>query len=817
MKAIDVTIRIFGKDLLVYELFLEETLSKPTFARVSLRVDAQLDASEGLDETAEIVFREGLSLVRVETLRLFGVRYRGVEDGLYAYELDLRASLDFLRLSTDVRKFRDMTPDAIVAGIYGKHGVKHQFQLSSPPPSLPNTIQYRETSLDFTNRLMEHEGIFYAIEDDVVVLSDSSGGSPTLDGKSAFSLEESDGALAADEDVITSWSRGTRVGSGRATVSDYDWKEPTKSLLTSQLGARDPQLEVYEYLVGYRDLSRGQHLAKMRVEGYEAMKRFAEGTSNAVQFRPRRLFSFAHRDGVDHSGEWLLVNVEHHFVREGADGKKALYENRFVATPSSVPFRPALGTPKPEIAGTHTAMVRGPAGEEIHTDVYGRFKAQFHYDREAKGTDEDSRWLRMLQETSSSMGLARVGWEVNVGYIGGDPEKPIGLSRMINGQMVPTYSQPSQQNVMTIKTESYPGKAGNNELRIDDSAGAQQIFMHAQHGMQNFVKHDQIERVGRDESHEVKLSLSRTVNRNQRLAVGKDQTIAVAAGDTLTVGGDRKKTVAGNEKVTIGGALSTTVKGNDSERVGSLRFSLVGGVKPPDLKSLLPDPKSLVPDPKSVLGNAKNAAMGALTGGAPSAGGVVAAVKGSLPNPIASLKAAIPTPANLTAKLKGALDPSNLIDGRIERSSELVFSRMVGGAHAMLAGGNITRRGTYLLAETVGLVKLSKTIEESFLQVVSGKFVRTVFGSLTRRAGTDIGSTASTSDVTIAGDATIHTDQHVDLVSQTITLKAKEKIELVVGDVKLELTPTHATVIGKLKVEAKGSLVVRGGPDDVTK
>ncbi|HTJ84339.1 MAG TPA: type VI secretion system tip protein TssI/VgrG [Polyangiaceae bacterium] len=816
MKAIDVTLQIFGVELPVSELELREALDTPTRARVGVRATAELDPGAGLDQTAALVFSRGGVPHRTETLRLFAVRYVGVEDGVHAYELDLRASLDFLRLSTDVKKFRDMSADAIVSSIYDKHGVRHRFELASPLPSLPNTIQYRETSLDFTNRLMEHEGVHYAIEDDVVVLSDASGAAPPVEGKSAFGLEESDGALAAAEDTITSWRRGTRIGTGRATVSDYDWKEPTKSLLASERGTRDAQLEVYEYLTGHRDLARGQKLARIKIEAFEAMKRFAEGTSDVVDFRPRRVFDFAHTDGIDHSGSWLLVSVTHVFVREGARGARAKYENSFVAIPREVPYRPAEDTPKPEISGTHTAMVRGPIGEEIHTDVYGRFKAQFHYDRDAKGTDEDSRWLRMLQETSSSMGLARVGWEVNVGYIGGDPDRPIGLSRMINGQMVPTYAQPSQQNVMTIKTESYPGKAGNNELRIDDTAGAQQIFVHAQHGMQNFVKHDQIERIGRDESHEVKLALSRNVLRNQRMTVGKDQTVVVAAGDTLAVGGDRKKTVGGDETVTIGGALSATVEQNDAERVSSLRFSLVGGIKPPEVKSLLPDPKSLVPDPKAVLGNAKNAAMGAIQGGA-SPGGVAAAVKGSLPNPAAQLKAALPTPANLSAKLKGALDPSNLIDGRIERSSDLVFSRVVGGAHAMLAGGNITRRGTYLLAETVGLLKLSKTIEESVLQVVSGKFVRTVLGSVTRRAGTDIGSTASTSDVTIGGAATMKTDEHVDFVSRTITMKAKEKLELVVGDVKLELTPTSATVVGKLKVETKGSLVVRGGPDDVTK
>jgi type VI secretion system secreted protein VgrG len=201
-----------------------------------------------------------------------------------------------------------------------------------------------------------------------------------------------------------------------------------------------------------------------------------EGTSTVPWFAPGRQFDFMHSEAIDFSGRYLLVRVRHSFRSANqASSTQGSFENRFVAIPGGVPFRPKLVTPNPIVQGNHTAMVRGPSGEEIHTDQYGRAKVEFHWDREAKGTDEDVRWVRYLQETSSSMILARVGWEVVVSYINGDPDRPIATARDMNGQMMPTYSQPNHKNMMTVKTESYPTKKGFNELRMDGTAGAMRM------------------------------------------------------------------------------------------------------------------------------------------------------------------------------------------------------------------------------------------------------------------------------------------------------------------------------------------------------
>ncbi|HRI65625.1 MAG TPA: type VI secretion system tip protein TssI/VgrG, partial [Polyangium sp.] len=372
---------------------------------------------------------------------------------------------------------------------------------------------------------------------------------------------------------ITYFERGASVAPGKATVNDYNWKTPALSLLASASGAKDTQLEVYDYPVGYRDPGTGQMLAKLRVEALTAQKRYVEGKSTVAAFSAANIFSFAHEEAASFSGRYCLVRVEHTYREEAG---VMIYENAFRAIPADVPFRPPLVTPRPTVDGNHTVMVRGPAGEEIHTDQYGRAKVQFHWDREGKGTDEDSRWIRMTQEISTSIALSRVGWEISVAYIDGDPTRPIGLARQINGQMVPMYNQPAFKNRMTIKTETYPGKVGFNELRMEDSAGSMTMDWHAQKDWRALIEHDRTETIGVNLTQYVAAESTRTVEKNQEVSIGGNQTRTIGGNVTGKVELDRNHSVGGNEQVTSASEGGLTVTGNDIENVGGSRMSRVG-------------------------------------------------------------------------------------------------------------------------------------------------------------------------------------------------------------------------------------------------
>jgi type VI secretion system secreted protein VgrG len=469
-----------------------------------------------------------------------------------------------------------------VSQVLSEGNVPFEWRITRTPPTRKYCVQYRESNLAFVLRLLEFEGIYYTFtSDDVLVLGDRSASAEFVEGAPHYELLDAEGAMDRDAVGIHEWKRRTRVASGKASVSDFNWKKPRLKLLTSKSAALDTELDVYDYPVGFRNPKDGERLAQNRLESQRVPARTATGKGNVSTFAPLRKLSFGDIGGPGFGGEHLLIEVEH--LAHNAVYKKVLslpkgrvYENHFVAIPSDVPFRPAWETPRPEIEGSHTAMVRGPAGAEIHTDKYGRFRAQFHWDREAKGTDEDSRWVRPVQESATSMVLARVGWEMSISYIDGDPDRPVGVARNINGVMVPTYGQPSQKTVMTIKTPSSPKNGGFNELRLDDVAGSQHFYVRAERDIVQVVKHDKTELIGNNETHFVSVHMNRAIEANQTVAIGENSTTSAGNCYRLEVKGNRSISVGGNETIDVGASAGTSVFGNDTETVGGVRLTIAG-------------------------------------------------------------------------------------------------------------------------------------------------------------------------------------------------------------------------------------------------
>jgi len=782
----------------VRRLDVTETVHQPTGGHVELRT-AQDPGFGGLVDADVVVriVRRGLA-ARAFSLRVASVAYLGIRDGAHAYELALHDALWFQRFVTNVRKFRDMSAREIVAQVLGEAGVAHRFELERAPWSRPYTVQYRETNLDFVMRLLEFEGIHRRAEDDgTIVFSDRSSASPST--PALVELLFGGGALSRENEALTRFARGARVGSGAATVNDYNWKTPDRSLLQSRSGAKDTDLEVYDYPVGYRDAGQGATLARLRLEALEAEKRYATGNGDVASFRAGEHFSFAHVDGIAHGGEWFLTEVEHRYEWVG-EGLAPKFENRFRATPLATPYRPPLSTPAPAIDGLHTAMVRGPAGEEIHTDEFGRFKGQFHWDREAKGTDKDSRWMRMLQETSSSIVLQRVGWEATVAHIAGDPDRPIGIARKINGQMVPTYAQPANQNVMTIKTETYPHKEGANEIRIDDTAGSQSIQVTAQNRLSSEVHNDQHETIRHDETYTVGKTKLHRVGANQTVTVGNDETIDVGADESLEVDGNRSVTIGAKESLKIKESASVGVHSNDSEKVGSVRTSIVGGIKKPELPKL-PGAPSL----SDAAGAAKGAATGALQGG-------------QLPSPSSLL----PNPQSILGSAKGSLEsavpknPLDLLQGQINRNSGLVHDLIVGGAHLAVAGGNISNRTSKLFCEVTGGLKLALSSSDSRAESVRGDCTRVTGVAVMENAGTDIVRSSDSSVVTVGAKASISAPDGFDAHGEHVLVEGLQAVVLDAGDLQIELHPDSIRLRGKGKLKAGTEIKVSGGPDNVT-
>jgi type VI secretion system secreted protein VgrG len=558
---------------------VEEGISALTKAVIEISSKEDLDLSELLHRDAVLAFLIDGIETRRWTLKVGSVAFVGAKGGSLRFRVELHPTLWLLRHTLSTRKFRNVSNKQIISTVLGEHGVTFAWKLTREPEERNYVVQYRETSLDFVLRLLEFEGIYYTFDEaGVLQLGDQSSAAPDVDGQRYFELIDSAGALFHGELGVHEIRRGAQIASGAATVNDFDWKNSKTSLLNSKAADRDGDLEIYDYPTGFRTPAQGALLAQLRLEAQRVPARWFEGKGNVVAFAPARIFEFGGpAGGADFAGERLLVRVVH-VARNLAflEGEAAeLYENEFHAIPREVPFRPALVTTQPTIEGCHTAMVRGPVGEEIHTDQYGRWKAQFHWDREAKGTDEDSRWVRMLQETATSMTLARVGWEMHVAYIDGDPDRPVGIARNINGEMVPTYGQPAKKTMMTVKTQTYPSRGGGyNELRLDDIAGAMRFDVRAERDLVGTVRHDKSEIVGVNETHVIDARLQHTVERDQVRRVGANDSTTVQGSVQRSVLLDRSISVGGAESITIDKSQFFTVTGNDTETVGASRITL---------------------------------------------------------------------------------------------------------------------------------------------------------------------------------------------------------------------------------------------------
>ncbi len=797
-------------DFPVRRAIIREELSTPTWGAVELRVPSDPGCGAMVDGNARVVFTEGNRTVREISLRVRSSKFLGHREGLLAFELDLRATLWFLRLSKNTRKFRDQSAREIVSAVLGGR-VPFRFELIREPWPLPFVVQYEETDYDFVSRLLEREGIYYAVEDDgTIVMGDQSSAAEPFGTSGSLSLITARGALSHGDEALLSLSRGTRVGTGRATVNDYHWKTPNLDLIQSVDGARDTYLENYDYPTGYRMPDQGKTLARLRLESFEARKRFIGGETSFITLRSGRSISVAHTDGCSFSGDYFLVSVTHEYHH--ASDESATLQNRFEAIPLATPFRPKIQTPKPEIGGYDTAMVRGPVGEEIHTDVYGRCKVQFHWDRESKGTDEDSRWLRVLQETSSSMTLARIGWEVAVQYLHSDPERPIVIARMINGQMIPIYGQPANQNVLCIRTESYPGKNGYNEIRIDDSAGAQKIYMRAQYQQLIVVEHDKREWVGHDERYTIEDNTSRRVDKHQTMHVGDDHKVRIGVNEESTVEKNRTEKIDRNETVNAGGAIGLNVSRNEEEIVGALRMTIAGGITPPKPPNPVDELKKALPKaPKKP--DLKELGQQALKD--------PAAAKESLGS---SLKKSIPTPASLkesaTGALKKAVKPpslENLLSGQISRMVGGTLKKTVGGAMIALAGEGISDNAKKMLAEVIGGLRVLIGNNGDVANTSSGNFIRLVGGMVLKKAGKDVAHSAEVSNVTIAGNAEMKAKEKFEIRGQTIQIEALKRVRLEKGDLSIEMTPSKISIEGSLKATSKDRIQIKGAPDNVTR
>ena len=423
------------------------------------------------------------------------------------YRAEVVPWLWFLTRTADCRIFQNMTVPDIILKIFrdlGFRDVKNALEGSFEPRDY--CVQYRETDFNFVSRLMEQYGIFYFFEHEedkhTLVLANSAAAHRPCPKQPQARYEYAAGELL-DDDVITTWQMEQELRPGKYALTDYNFETPSTSLAantasTVHVGGNG-KFEIYDYPGEYLKKPQGEQLVKLRMEEEEVSHVVASGSSTCRAFLSGYSFDLEGHSCRDMNTSYVLTEVQHVAsvgdCYSGVDsGAQESYTNHFSCMPRKVPYRPPRITPRPIVQGPQTAVVVGKKGEEIWTDKFGRVKVQFHWDREGKRDENSSCWMRVSHPWAGkgwgSVSIPRIGQEVIVDFLEGDPDQPIITGRVYNAETMPPYTLPAGGMVSGLKSNSTPGGGGYNEMSMNDTKGKEKITIHGQYDMGTTVEHD---------------------------------------------------------------------------------------------------------------------------------------------------------------------------------------------------------------------------------------------------------------------------------------------------------------------------------------
>jgi type VI secretion system secreted protein VgrG len=518
----------------------------------------------------------------------------GAGDRLVSYRATVVPWLWFLTRVSDCRIFQEMTVPDIIKEVFRSRGFSDfdDSGLSGTYRTWEYCVQYRESDFNFVSRLMEHEGIYYYFKHEngkhTLMLADSSSAHTQLPGYSELPFRPPSKARFEYE-TIESWIIEKQVQSGVAALTDFDFINPKKSLEAKAAISRThavPDLEVFEFPGGYTKPGEGDHYARVRIEELQAQYEVATAKTDARGITPGYLFKMVDYPRADQNREYLITGATYEIVSdhfESADNGRVAgeperqYHCTFTAIEAHQPFRPPRTTPKPLIQGPQTAIVVGKSGEEIWTDEHGRVKVQFHWDRYSHADEKSSCWIRVAQSWAGkkwgAMFLPRIGQEVIVEFLEGDPDRPIITGRVYNGDNKTPYDLPANATRSGIKTLSSKGGGGFNEIRFEDKKGEEEIFIHAEKDLQTRVKNDRVAHIGRDQHLIVEQDLIEKIGRDHHLTVVGDHVDKTEGDRSTSIVGDHMAKVDGSDHLTVGGDRMVEIRGDDNLKVtGKLNF-----------------------------------------------------------------------------------------------------------------------------------------------------------------------------------------------------------------------------------------------------
>jgi len=522
----------------------------------------------------------------------------------YEYRMTVRSWLWFLTRTADCRIFQEKTVPEIIKEVFADHSMAvFDDGLTGTYIKREYCVQYRESDFNFVSRLMEEEGIYYYFEHGdgkhTLKLVDSDTGHKKLDGKPSIAYHLPGRSLHGDEEYIQVFRQDQRIQPGLVATRSYDFAKPKADLGVKAQNIQKHEsadYEWYDFEGDYIQTDNGDHLAQVRVDELHSEFELAEAECNVREIAVGRLFGFTNAPRKDQEKDYLIVSAEwdlQNNTYETVTQEDAVYHCTMKVLQSKQQFRPARSTPRPTMGGPQTAVVVGPGGEEIYCDKYGRVKVQFHWDRYGKKNENSSCWIRVSNPWAGAnwggMAVPRMGQEVVVDFLEGDPDQPIIIGRVYNADQMPPYALPANMTQTGIKSRSSKGggAANFNEIRFEDKKGSEQVFIHAEKNQDievendetKWVGHDRKKTIDHDETVLVKNNRTETVGVNEKIDIGANRTETVGANESISVTANRTRTVGQNEVVTVGLTRTHTVGVNEAISVGAAQEVTVGGLQ----------------------------------------------------------------------------------------------------------------------------------------------------------------------------------------------------------------------------------------------
>ncbi|PKN88790.1 MAG: type VI secretion system tip protein VgrG [Deltaproteobacteria bacterium HGW-Deltaproteobacteria-1] len=583
----------------------QERISSPYLVEVSLASSSEITFDNIMQKEALLTLI-GLESDRyihgiVRKFEHIGISGVGADKGKYLYRAEIVPFTQLLSLEQDCRIFQNKNGQDIVADIFKDSGVpsdRYEFRLKNKEHKRRFCVQYRETDLDFINRILQEEGIYYFYEHSkdkhLMVFTDDTTRHKSIAGNSKITFKPPSGRVPETE-VINNIEFSQRLRPGTYSQTNYNFKHVSTPLDMKDKSKEEniQKYEIYDYPGQYGDQDKGKILTRINREAYNALQEQAIGESNCPRLLPGHTFSLDGYDLESFDKEYFLIEVtaaggQAQALEEVSGSGETSYCNNFVAVPSSISYRPKKSIEKPYVKGIQTATVVGPENEEIYVDEYGRVKVQFHWDRKGKKDEQSSCWLRCGQTWGGAgwgaMFIPRIGDEVIVSFLEGDPDWPMITGSLYNGANPPLYDLPNNKTRSTIKTKSYPKSNGYNELRFEDKAGSEEVYLQGEKDWNILIKNDKGQTVGHDETLTVANNRVKTVGVNQTVSIGANHTETIGANKTETVsinkaetiGIAKELTVGGLYQVSVGAAMNETVIAAKTEEVGLTKAVFVG-------------------------------------------------------------------------------------------------------------------------------------------------------------------------------------------------------------------------------------------------